>query len=384
MNHHPDQSPIESGAPLTDLRERINSLDSQIVRLLNKRAEISIKVGQIKSRQQDSIFKPFREKDILETLVQVNPGPLPSKHLQNIYREILSSSRSLQRPQQVVYLGPEGTFSYFAGLYYLGKSADFFPCPELGDIFKTVRSGQADLGIIPLENSLQGTVGQSLDLFLRYEVFIQAEIYYKICHSLLTSDQDQGQITIVYSHPQALQQCTYWLKSHLPEACIVPVESTAAAAKLIQDQSDAAAIAHPALAQKYGLHIFKQSIEDLPENWTRFLIIGPEYSSSEKRDKTSLLFTLPDQPGSLARVLELLAQDDINMKKLESRPLRGERWQYVFFVDVECDLKSQAYYRLMENMKKNCHSLRLLGSYPNGPQLDVNCLKSYNEIGYAE
>src|SRR6056297_2991580 len=190
MNHHPDQSPIESGAPLTDLRERINSLDSQIVRLLNKRAEISIKVGQIKSRQQDSLFKPFREKDILETLVQVNPGPLPSKHLQNIYREILSSSRSLQRPQQVVYLGPEGTFSYFAGLHYLGHSAEFIPCSDLEEIFRSIRSRKADLGIIPLENSLQGSVGQSLDLFLKYEIFIQAEIYSKICHSLLSSNQN--------------------------------------------------------------------------------------------------------------------------------------------------------------------------------------------------
>jgi chorismate mutase/prephenate dehydratase len=281
-------------------------------------------------------------------------------------------------------LGPEGTFSYFAGLYYLGHSAEFQPCFELEDIFLAVRSGRANLGVIPLENSLQGTVGQSLDLFLRYEVFIQAEIYCKICHSLLTSTLDLKQIAVVYSHPQALQQCTYWLRSNLPQARIVPVESTAAAAHTIQGQPDGAAIAHPALAKRYGLHIYKQGIEDLPENWTRFLVIGPENASSETREKTSILFTLPDQPGALAKVLDLLAQEKVNMKKLESRPLRGERWQYVFFVDVECDFKSEAYQQLIQSMRQNCHSFRLLGSYPNGPHLDVNHLNSYDEDMYAD
>jgi len=356
---------------LNELRDRISRLDENLLDLLNQRAEISLEVGRIKSSQQEAVFKPFREKDVLNNLCATNPGPMPQSHLQAIYREILSSSRSLQRPQRVVYLGPEGTFSYFAGLNYLGHAADFRPCPGLEDIFKAVRGREAELGIIPLENSLQGTVGQSLDLFLRYNVFIQAEIFCKISHSLLATAERLSDIEVVYSHPQALQQCTFWLGSNLPGVSVVPVESTAAAAKRIQNSRNEAAIAHSALAELFELSVLQSGIEDLPENWTRFLIIGPDEPPPGNRDKTSLLFTLPDRPGSLAAVLNLLAGENVNMKKLESRPLRGERWQYVFFTDVECDLSREEYAHLMRDVAEACHSLRILGSYPDGPYLDV-------------
>lgn len=357
---------------LDNLRQRINQLDKQILVLLNQRAEYSLQIGKIKTDQQDSVFKPFREKDVLHALLQENPGPLPSDHLAAIYREILSSSRSLQGPQKVVYLGPEGTFSYFAGLHYLGKAADFFPCSNLEGVFKEIRNKDADLGIIPLENSLQGTVGQSLDLFLRYDVFIQAEIFCKISHSLLSAARDIKEIKTVYSHPQALQQCTGWLQAHLPGVSVIPVESTAVAAQKVQGKTEEAAIAHPALAEVFDLCVFQKGIEDLPENWTRFLIIGSEMPPPGNRDKTSLLFTLQDKPGSLAMVLNHLARENVNMKKLESRPLRGEKWQYVFFTDVECDLSKKEYADLMQKLNDTCHTLRILGSYPNGPYLDVS------------
>ncbi len=370
--NQPDQETDYLSARLLELRRQISSIDQQLLQLLNYRAEISLEVGSLKSQQSDSVFKPFREKDVLQDLASKNPGPLPQKHLEAIYREILSSSRSLQQPQRVLYLGPEGTFSYFAGLYYLGHSADFQPCSGLEEVFKGVRTQNAELGVIPLENSLQGTVGQSLDLFLHYDVYIQAEIFCKISHSLLSKGQSLQQIELVYSHPQALQQCTMWLKANLPRAGIVPVESTAAAASMVKDNPNQAAIAHPALARSLGLHVLQRNIEDLPENWTRFLVIGAEVPPAGNRDKTSLLFTLPDRPGSLAQILNLLAGEQVNMKKLESRPLRGEKWQYVFFADVECDLSGQEYAQLLQNLEDNCHSLRVLGSYPNGPQLDVN------------
>ncbi len=368
------QSPARSNqdTKLKDLRLEINRIDQQLLKLLNQRAALSLEVGRLKTRQDESVFKPFREKDVLQSLVSQNPGPLPNKHLEAIYREILSSSRSLQLPQRVLYLGPEGTFSYFAGLHYLGHCAEFQPCSDLEAVFKGVRNQSAELGIIPLENSLQGTVGQSLDLFLHYNIYIQAEIFCKISHSLLCKGQDPQQIELVYSHPQALQQCTQWLKSHLPQAGIVPMESTAAAARMVQDNAKLAAIAHPALAHSLGLNLLHTNIEDLPENWTRFLIISSVRPLAGNRDKTSLLFTLPDRPGSLARILNLLAREQVNMKKLESRPLRGEKWQYVFFADLECDLSGQEYTDLLQKLEDNCHSLRVLGSYPNGPQLDVN------------
>jgi chorismate mutase/prephenate dehydratase len=361
----------DASTELDSLRDEITRIDQQLLRLLNQRAGLSLRVGQLKSRSQESVFKPFREKDVLKELVQHNPGPLPEEHLAAIYREILSSSRSLQRPQRVVYLGPEGTFSYFAGLHYLGRAADYRPRPGLEDVFRTVRNKEAELGIIPLENSLQGTVGQSLDMFLRYEVYIQAEIFCKISHSLLSVSSHLEEIEVVYSHPQALQQCTMWLSTRLPQARVVPVESTAAAAERIQGRSGEAAIAHPALSGAYGLQVLYTGIEDLPENWTRFLIIGAEVPPPGNRDKTSLLFTLPDRPGALAGVLNLLAQEKVNMKKLESRPSRGEKWQYVFFADLECDLSRSEYSRLLNALEQACHSLRLLGSYPNGPHLDL-------------
>ncbi len=356
---------------LEQIRKEINKIDKDILMLLNKRASLSLEVGKIKEQSEDSIFKPFREKDILKELEKNNPGPLPKEHLYSIYREILSSSRSLQRPQKVVYLGPEGTFSYFAALHYFGHSVHYSPKFILEDVFKAVRKKEAALGVIPLENSLQGTVGQSLDMFLKYQIYIQAEIFCKISHSLLSMSNSLSQIEIVYSHPQALQQCSLWLKTRLPRAKVVPVDSTAAGAKMACEDPKTGAIAHPALANNLGLNILESGIEDLPENWTRFLIIGPDEPPAGNRDKTSLLFTLPDKPGSLARILNLLAMENVNMKKLESRPLRGEKWQYVFFCDVECDLSKDQYTALLEDLRHSCHTLRILGSYPNGPYIDL-------------
>ena len=365
----PSQQVHSDGEIIKDLREAINRLDEQILEALNKRAGLSLSIGRLKSGSREEVFKPFREKDVLQRLQSGNQGPLPNEHLQAIYREILSSSRALQRPQRVVYLGPEGTFSYFAGLHALGRAADFQSRERLEDVFRAVRNREAELGIIPLENSLQGTVGQSLDLFQNHEVFIQAEIFCRISHSLLAVNGSFQDIAVVHSHPQALQQCTSWLAGHLPQARIIPAHSTAAAAERIKNIPGEAAIAHADLAPALGLNVLASGIEDLPENWTRFLIIGPETPPPGNRDKTSLLFTLPDRPGSLSRVLELLAREQVNMKKLESRPYRGSRWEYVFFADVECDLSRQEYRGLLQALQESCHSLRVLGSYPNGPSI---------------
>ncbi len=365
----PSDQPNAEIEAIQALRASINRLDEQILNVLNERAALSCRIGSLKSGSQEEVFKPFREKDVLKRLQIGNQGPLPNEHLQAIYREILSSSRALQRPQRVVYLGPEGTFSYFAGLHSLGRAADFQARDRLEDVFRAVRNREAELGIIPLENSLQGTVGQSLDLFQNYEVFIQAEVFCRISHSLLAAAASFQDIAVVYSHPQALQQCTGWLANHLPQARIIPAQSTAAAAGRIKDNTGEAAIAHADLAPALGLKVLASGIEDLPENWTRFFVIGPEMPPPGNRDKTSLLFTLPDKPGSLSGVLELLAREKVNMKKLESRPYRGSKWEYVFFADLECDLSRQEYRGLLQDLQMNCHSLRILGSYPNGPSI---------------
>ncbi|MFV0422028.1 prephenate dehydratase [Oleidesulfovibrio sp.] len=353
------------------VREEIDALDSDLLELLNRRAELSLEVGRIKRDDPGVIFKPFRERDVLEKLRTNSRGPLPEEHLRSIYREIFSSSRSLQRPQRVAYLGPEGTFSYFAGIQFLGHSVEYLPQKDLHGVIRSVHARECELGVIPLENSLHGTVGQSLDLFLRYEVFINAELFCRISHSLLTGEKRLADITTVYSHPQPLAQCGEWLRLNLPNARIIPTESTAAAARRVCDEKGAAAIGHGNLAERLGLTVLASAIEDQPDNWTRFVVVGPVPADQEGRDKTSMLFTLPDKSGSLAQVLNILAREGINMKKLESRPLRGEKWQYVFFVDVECDLGHEDYQQLVDELKHACHSLRILGSYPAGQYFDV-------------
>ena len=364
---------------MEELRSEIDSIDKSLLELLNRRADCSLEVGRVKADARDLIFKPFREKEVMAKLIEASGGTLPEEHLRAIYREIFSSSRRLQRPQQVAYLGPEGTFSYFAGVEFLGHSVDFLPKQGLPGVFEAVATGETELGIIPLENSLHGTVGQSLDLFLRHEVFILSELFCKISHNVLTQAERLSDIKAVYSHPQPLAQCESWLRNNLPSAKLIPTESTAAAAQRVADDPCGAAIGHKALAAMFGLNILARGIEDLPDNWTRFVVIGRAKATEGNRDKTSMLFTLPDKPGSLVSVLSAIAQSGINMKKLESRPMRGEKWKYVFFVDVECDLGREEYARAMAEVAENCHTMRVLGSYPAGPSLDVSSLPGENE-----
>ncbi|MFO7816753.1 MAG: prephenate dehydratase [Thermodesulfobacteriota bacterium] len=352
------------------VREKINATDQKLLDLLNARAKLSLEVGRIKADCGTNIFKPFREKELLESLAEKNPGPLPDDHLLAIYTEILSSSRRLQRPQSVAYLGPEGTFSYLAGVEYLGKSSEYIPMDCLRDVFAAVAENRTHLGVIPLENSLQGSVGQSLDLFLSFEVNILAELFCRISHSLLGKCPDLNKIERVYSHPQALQQCSAWLRANIPQAKLFPVSSTAVAAGEANIDEKGAAIGHFKLGSQNDLEIIRSGIEDLPDNWTRFLILGREPSEDQgNRDKTSLLFTLPDKPGSLVKALQVLSGQGINMTKLESRPLPFEKWKYVFFADVQCDLTSREYKQMLDELNSACHSMRVLGSYPEGKQI---------------
>lgn len=350
---------------LGDLRENIDAIDKQIVELLNKRAEQSLGVGRYKAAKGESIYKPFREQEVLNKIADSSPGPLPDKHLRTIYREIMSSSRHLQRPERVVYLGPEGTFSYFAAIEHMGSSAQLTPKKNFEEIFKAVAEEGAELGVIPLENSIEGTVGQVVDLFMKYKVYIQAEVYSRISHNLISNADRIEDVEVIYSHPQPLGQCREWLKANLRDVPTIPMESTAEAAEVVAGKKAAAVVGHQKLADIYGMNILADSIEDMPDNWTRFLIIGSSPSKEDRRDKTTLLITLPDRPGALARVLTTLAHQSINMTKLESRPFKGEKWKYVFFIDLECDFGGDKYEDVLEDVRSQCHTLRVLGSYPS-------------------
>lgn len=349
---------------LTELRVKIDELDSQIVDLLNERAKVSLGVGRYKAANDEPIYKPFREQEVLNKIADSSPGPMPDKHLRTIYREIMSSSRHLQRPERVVYLGPEGTFSYFAAIEHMGSTASLTPKANFEEIFRAVAEEGAELGVIPLENSIEGTVGQVVDLFMKYKVFIQAEVFSHISHNLMSKADSLKDVKVVYSHPQPLGQCREWLRNHLHNVPTLPMESTAEAAELVAGETDAAVIGHIKLADMHGMNVLQQAIEDMPDNWTRFLIIGAAPSREDRRDKTSILFTLPDKPGALARVLTTLAHQGINMTKLESRPFRGEKWKYMFFTDLECDLTSKQHEEVLEDIRQQCHTLRVLGTYP--------------------
>lgn len=387
-------APADSGAPAVDpeaataaarppdldsLRVAIEQLDFEMLVMLNRRAELSLQVAETKRQGGPgvAVLQPRRESYLLDMLMAQNKaigGPLPTVHMLHIWREIFSSSRALQQPAQVAFLGPEGTFSHMAALESLGHSVELMPLDSFHAVFHAVHDHRANIGIVPLENTLQGSVGQNFDLFAEYRVQIVAEHYSRITHSLMSLEADLCVVRRVYSHPQPLGQCAAWLRSHLPGVPLVTMESTAAAARRVLDEPGAAAIAHPALAAMLGLRILAGPLEDSATNWTRFAIITPGQPAPNRPGdsgkpavglKTSLLFTVPNSTGALSRVLNVLAEGKVNMSKLESRPMQGTPWQYVFFADTDCDFLHPDHAVTLQTLREVCQSVRILGVYPH-------------------
>lgn len=362
---------------LAELRRQIDDVDARLLELLNRRAGLSLAVGQAKRQVSGKVFDPAREARLLEGLAERNQGPLKTEHIISIWRAVLSASRSLQKPSTVAYLGPEGTFSYFAAMDFLGESMTFVPCRDFNEIFRGVSLGRFDAGVIPLENSIHGTITQSFDLFSQYEVNIQAEFFSRISNSLLSREKELEKINTVYSHAQPLGQCASWLRAHLPGARLVSVESTAAAAWKASREDGAAAIGHRSMAEKLNMSSLADDIQDDTANWTRFVLVrageipaGSRHEAESEKFKSSLLFTVKNRAGTLSDVLNVFSAHKVNMTKLESRPLKGKCWDYVFFADVECDLAAAARADLISDLAACCTSLRVLGCYPEGPRLD--------------
>ncbi|MBQ4615553.1 MAG: prephenate dehydratase [Mailhella sp.] len=360
---------------LPELRVQIDALDSQLLELLSRRAEISLAIGQAKARTGNArVYDPVREAQLLASLAERNPGPLTVAHIEAIWREIMSASRSLQKKSTVAYLGPEGTFSCFAAADALGSSSCLVPCRDFDDIFHRVATGECDMGFVPLENSIHGTITQSFDLFARHQVCIRAEFYSRIANSLISKEAGLESVHTVYSHAQPLGQCADWLRMHLPNAHLVSVESTAAAAQRASQEQGAASIGHRSMAEKLGMHSLADNIQDDASNWTRFVLIEADGKAPQtpvsQNAKSSILFTVANKAGSLSAVLDVFSRHHINMTKLESRPMKGACWSYVFFADVECDLNAPEYSILLDEMKEHCTSVRVLGCYPAGPHLD--------------
>ena len=351
---------------LEELREELRKKDIEVVELLNERARISVEVGRIKDTVGREVYDPAQESRVYEQAKKVNRGPLTDYALKSIFREILSSSRALQKKLTVVYLGPEASFSHLAALSHFGKCAELVPAVSIPDVFRTVEGEKADCGVVPVENSSEGSVKQTLDRLIATPLTVRAEIFQRISHCLLSPGEDQSAVRRVYSHPQALAQCQGWLRANLPGCSLMEMPSTAAAARRVLEEKRDAAIGSVLAAEVYGLNVIAQGIEDEPLNTTRFLVVGRGKNAATGMDKTSIVFGTPHVPGALHNALEPLARANLNMLRIESYPLRDRMWEYLFFVDLAGHDEDEKIVGCIEEMEKRTTFTRILGSYPRG------------------
>jgi len=352
---------------LNNLRKKIDRIDSSILRLLNERAGVTLSIGKLKSKRTTPSFSPAREAQIYERLIKANrKGLLKEDSIKAVYREIMSGSLLLQNPPTVAYLGPEATFTHIAALKKFGKSLEYHECGSIADVFTEVERERTNYGVVPIENSTEGAVNHTLDMFMDSDLKICSELYLPIEHCLLSLKNKLKDIRVVYSHQQVLAQCRIWLETNLPNAKLVPVSSTSYAAKFCKARITSAAIASKLAAEEYGLKILAPSIEDSPHNITRFLIIGKQEVERTGKDKTSIVFSMKDKAGALHDVLVPFKRNKINLTKIESRPSKKKAWKYYFFVDMQGHIKDKKLKQSLRQLEKNCTYLKILGSYPVG------------------
>lgn len=351
---------------LKGLRNGIDRIDDKLLDLLNKRAKIVMEIGRIKRREGTSFYSPLRESEILQRLTSSNKGPFPNDALRILFREILSASLSLEKPLKVACLGPLATYTHLAATRYFGSSAAIIPVDGIKEVFEAVYSGQAEYGVVPIENSNEGVVSYTLDMFMDYELTIIGEVMLKISHNLLSKSGDISKIRKVYSHPQATAQCRKWLEKNLPGVPVHETVSTAKAAEIASKEDAAAAIASELAAKMYDLWFVEHSIEDFKDNFTRFLVISREPSKRTGKDKTSIMFSTKDRPGALFYILEPFKEARINLTKIESRPSKRKAWEYIFFADLEGHMDDKKLKTALEKVREHCLYLKILGSYPSG------------------
>lgn len=345
-------------------RQAIDRLDERMLRLLSERGRHVQAIGKIKQKKGDSFHVPEREALLLTRLKKKNPGPYSDEAVAAIFREILSASLALEAPLHVAYLGPEATFTHLAAIRRFGISARFLPQATLRQVFEEVANRRVDYGIVPIENSTEGVVSHTLDLFTEFTLQISGEIQLEISHNLMAKQNRLDKIKKIYSHPQALAQCRRWLEKNMHHALPKGVASTAKAAQMAAKDRTAAAIASIPAAGLYGLKVLRKHIEDHPNNFTRFLVIGPRSAGPTGHDKTSVMFSTKDEPGILFKILQPLASGKINLTKIESRPLKNRLWEYVFFIDLDGHAQDKTVAGALAAMKKLCSFVQVLGSYP--------------------
>ncbi len=358
---------MSGGSPeeaLARLRAAIDAVDRRLLALLNERATLAREVGAVKAAAGRPFYVPGREEDLVARLLAENPGPFPSSGVRAVWREVVSASLALEQPLAVAYLGPPATFTHQACLKQFGLSAQLRAARTIADVFDLVEKGKAEHGVIPVENTTEGVVSHTLDLFLTSELKIVAEVLLPVSHSLLNQTGRRDDVARIASHPHAVAQCRRWLQVNFPEVPVVDANSTAEAAKLAAEDPGVAAVASELAGSLYGLQAVESRIEDNTVNFTRFLVVGRSLREPTGRDKTSLAFAVRDEVGVLHRMLQPFADNGVNLTKIESRPLKTKAWEYVFFVDLEGHVSDPAVARARVGLEPYCQFLRVLGSYP--------------------
>lgn len=356
---------------LAILRDQIDDIDRQIQTLINQRAKCAQEVAEVKQEaaqgQEVQYYRPEREAQVLRSVMERNDGPLPNEDMGKLFREIMSCCLALEKPMNVAFLGPEGTFTHAAALKHFGHFVKAQPLAAIDEVFREVESGQAKYGVVPVENSTEGMVNHTLDSFVDSNLYISGEVKLRIHHHLLNAEQiELKKLKRVYSHQQSLAQCRKWLDSHCPQIERVAVGSNAEAARLAAAEKDAAAIAGDMAAERYGLLKLAENIEDRPDNTTRFLIIGKDVVPPSGEDKTSILVSVKNKPGALYHVLEPFHSHNVSLTRLETRPSSSGTWAYVFYIDFEGHFEDEVVKKVISEVSPDAVEIKHLGSYPIG------------------
>ena len=348
---------------LDDLRNQIDTLDSEIIRLLNDRINVVLNIGAEKNKTGAEIYVPARERAVFEKINRLNDGPLPEESAHAIYREIMSAALALETDMKIAYLGPEATFTHQAARGKFGVSVDYVPTGTISAVFDAVQNHSADYGVVPVENSTEGAVTHTFDQFATTPLKICAEIYLPISLTLLAS-QPREDIKLIFSKQEVFGQCRSWLNANMPQVKLSPVESTTKAVQLALETPGAAAIASVMASDMYDIEVLAENIQDMQGNTTRFLVIAPKYGPATGSDKTSIVFGVKHKVGALYDALSVFKVDDINMTKIESRPSKNKAWEYYFFVDIDGHAADPVVARALEELQGHCSLMTVLGSYP--------------------
>jgi chorismate mutase/prephenate dehydratase len=346
------------------LRRQIDVCDKTILKTLNARAKVSQAIGEMKRRGGDPVYAPDRERELLTKLKGLNSGPVTNASLEAIYREIMSSSLSLEKNLSIAYLGPEYTFTHQASIKKFGQSVRYVPCQTISDIFMEVENGRCDYGVAPVENSTEGAIYHTLDSFVDSDLKICSEVTLKINLDVLSKEKSVQRVKKIYSNPQVFGQCRSWLERYAHHAALLPVTSTARSAKQAAKEKGSACIASRLAARPNGLKVLAPSIQDKASNTTRFMVLSRDWAKPTKSDRTSIVISIKDKAGALQRVLEPFKKNNINLSKIESRPSKKKSWDYYFFIDFDAHMEDARVKRALKSVENECAMLKILGSYP--------------------